>query len=128
MNKATDARRASGEAVFRRRLAEIGASLLDERYLGSRVPHRVRCAAGHEVTVRPNHVNEGGGACRTCAGRDKDAARSAFLAALAREGAILLEPAWLGTHAAHLVRCAAGHTARPVPGNVSRGRKICPAC
>jgi hypothetical protein len=36
------------------------------------VPHKIRCAAGHDITVRPNHVQQGRGICRICKGKTWD--------------------------------------------------------
>ncbi|MEV7123884.1 hypothetical protein, partial [Kitasatospora griseola] len=41
-------------------------------WLGSSQPHRVRCKKGHSSTPRPSDVAQGGGICRTCAGRSWD--------------------------------------------------------
>lgn len=67
----TDSRAA--EAAFRARLAELGAVMLEPTWLGSDVPHRVQCAAGHECAPRPGNVRQGGGLCRVCVGRIWDA-------------------------------------------------------
>jgi hypothetical protein len=56
------------------------------------------------------------------------AAEAAFRARLAELGAELLEPLWLGNHARHRVRCAAGHGCAPTPANVWRGQGICREC
>jgi hypothetical protein len=61
------------ETAFRARLAEVGAALLEERWLGSLKPHRIRCVEGHDVTTRPSHVLQGRGVCRVCAGKTWDA-------------------------------------------------------
>ena len=55
------------EARFRARLTELGATLL-EPYQGALHSLRVRCAAGHICTPRPNSVQQGKGICRMCAG------------------------------------------------------------
>lgn len=61
------------EARFRDRLAEAGAVLLEPKWLGARVRHRVRCAAGHVSTPLPNGVQQGHGVCRHCSGKTWDA-------------------------------------------------------
>src|SRR5437867_2051498 len=95
---ARSARSLAAEAKFRARLAELGATLLEPRWLGANTPHRVRCAAGHECSPRPGSVRCGRGGCRVCAGNDPATAEVAFRARLAELGATLLEPRWLGTH------------------------------
>src|SRR5436189_244364 len=52
---------ATAEAAFRARLAELGATLLEPRWLGANTPHWVRCAAGHDCSPRPNSVQRGRG-------------------------------------------------------------------
>jgi hypothetical protein len=115
-----------GEARFRTRLDEVGATLL-EPYHGSGVPHRVRCAAGHECRPRPGDVLRGGGVCRTCAGQDPAVAEARFRTRLAKLGATLLEP-YHGSGVPHQVRCVAGHECWPRPNNLSFGRGICKIC
>jgi hypothetical protein len=124
----------AGEARFRARLAELGAELLEPVWLGSHTPHRIRCAAGHEVTPTPGSVRRNGGICRMCADQNNPvtaAARSAtearFRALLAAAGAELLEP-YRGRHTPHRIRCAAGHEVTPTPGRIMSGTGICRKC
>ena len=119
---------ATTEAAFRARLAELGATLLEPRYLGVHTPHRVRCAAGHECSPRPTSVLRGRGVCRVCARNDPAAAEAAFRARLAELGATLLEPRYLGVHTPHRARCAAGHECSPRPRDLLRGRGVCRTC
>jgi hypothetical protein len=123
----------NGEAAFRARLAELGAELL-EPYHGKRFNHRVRCAAGHEVTCSAGSVMNGRGPCFICGMANhpgiaaaRAAAEAAFRVILDREGAELLEP-YRGRHEPHRVRCAAGHEVRPHPGSILGGTGICRIC
>lgn len=118
----------AAEAAFRKRLDELGATLLEETWLGNGKPHRARCAAGHECAPYPSAVKAGRGICATCAGNSPRAAEAAFRASLAQAGATLLEPGWLGVDKPHLVRCAAGHECSPHPSAVRRGQGICRTC
>lgn len=52
---------------FQDRLAELGATLLEDGWIGRHTPHRVRCSEGHECTPTPGNVLNGGGLCRDCA-------------------------------------------------------------
>jgi single CXXC unit len=117
----------AAEAAFRARLAELGAALLEPTWLGAMVPHRVRCAAGHDCTPRPANAQRLG-ICRACVGNDPATAEAAFRARLAELGATLLEPVWLGNHAPHRAQCAAGHDCSPRPLGVRSGQGICRAC
>jgi hypothetical protein len=58
---------ATTEAAFRARVAELGGTVIEAAWLGSLVPHKIRCTAGHDCTVRPNALQQGRGLCRICA-------------------------------------------------------------
>lgn len=119
----------AAEAAFRKRLDELGATLLEPEWLGALRKHRVRCANGHDCLPCPHDVQRGNGICRTCSRCDPAAAEAAFRARLAELGAALLEPRWLGSDEPHRVRCAAGHECAPKPNKVVNcGRGICRTC
>src|SRR6266566_4479899 len=116
------------EAKFKARLAELGATLMEEKWLGSNTPHHVRCAAGHDRYPRPHDVIAGTGICRICAGIDSTTAAANFKSGLEALGATLLEPKWLGKDKPHRIRCAAGHEGTTSPGNIRQGRGVCRIC
>ena len=58
---------------FSERLAELGAVLLETKWLGNRNPHRVLCSSGHQCSPRPESVQQGQGICRRCSGKTWDA-------------------------------------------------------
>jgi len=115
------------EAAFRARVEELGGEVLYEAWGGARKGHRIRCAEGHESTPHPTHVQNGGGICRTCAGRDPKAAEAAFRARLAEVGATLVEPEWRGAIVRHQAKCSAGHTCYPIP-HMLRHNRVCTKC
>jgi hypothetical protein len=119
---------AAAERAFRARVEELGGVVLEPIWLGRGRPHRVRCAAGHECSPRPSGVQQGQGICRVCAGLDPATAERAFRERLAKLGAVLLEPTWLGVNRPHRVRCAAGHECSPRPASVQQGQGICLVC
>lgn len=117
------------EALFRARLAELGATLLEPEWLGVHTKHRIRCRAGHEVSTTPGSIRHGYGPCRICARKDPAAAYAAFRKRLEELGATLLEPGWLGNHKPHRVMCRAGHACTPAPAMLhQKGRGICGIC
>lgn len=118
----------AAEAAFRARVRELGGEVLERSWLGKNEGHRVRCAAGHEGTPRPNSVQQGQGLCRTCAGNDPKVAEAEFRARVEALGGVVLEPAWLGKSKGHRVRCAEGHEIAPQPSDVQQGRGICRTC
>lgn len=119
---------AAAWAAFRHRVAELGGEVLEPSWLGSKSPHRVRCAAGHDATPTPSNVNAGVGLCAPCAGQDADAAAAAFRRRVTELGGILLEPAWLGSRHPHRVRCAGGHDLAVRPRYVRQAPIVCPPC
>lgn len=45
--------------AFHAGVIALGGVVLEPAWLGNKVRHRVRCAAGHETTARPNNVLSG---------------------------------------------------------------------
>lgn len=119
---------AAAEAGFRARLTELGAELLEPRYLGARVKHRITCAAGHEVFQMPNRLQQGTGLCRKCSGTDPGVAEERFRARVEALGGRVLYDKWNGTDQPHYVECREGHPCYPRPGSVNFGQGICLTC
>ena len=116
------------EAAFRARIAELGGTILEPKWLGVGRPHRVLCAAGHSGTPRPSDVKQGDGICKTCAGTDSRAAEAAFRARVEELGGTVLEPVWLGSIKPHRIRCAAGHETKRPPNSIQQGQGLCRTC
>lgn len=130
---ANKAKSASAWIEFKSRVEAQGGTVLEPEWLGSGVKHHVRCAESHDNYPTPNSVQQGHGICRKCYLDNRVYSKSAsaetnFKALLAELGATLLEDHWLGSHAKHHVRCAAGHDCYPDPANVQRGKGICREC
>lgn len=111
---------------FMARLDELGATLLDE-WQGTRASHRVRCAAGHECTPKPDGVIRGSGVCGACAGNSPKAAEAKFRAAVVLSGGEVLGP-YQGVNAPVKVRCSNGHEVEVRPSCVRAGQGICRGC
>jgi hypothetical protein len=122
------ARSLAAEARFRQCLADVGALLLEPQWLGSNVPHHVRCGNGHDCRPYPTNVMRGIGPCRTCSGKDPVIAEAAFRNRLAELGAVPMYGEWLGANRPHHVRCMAGHDVFPRPSGVQGGDGICRRC
>ena len=118
---------AAAEARFRARLDELGATLLEPRWLGALEPHKARCAAGHECTPRPSNMSSGQGICRVCAGQDPAAAEARFRARVAELGGMVLGQ-YVNKDIPVLLRCANGHDCAPRPGSVVKGFGLCRTC
>lgn len=119
----------SAEAAFRARVADLGGLVLESRWLGADIPHRVQCPAGHVAKPRPSDIRQGQGLCLTCVyGEWSIRAELAFRARVAELGGSVLEPEWLGNHVPHRVRCAAGHFTKTRPSQVQQGCGLCRHC
>lgn len=114
--------------AFRSRVTELGGVVIEPMWLGSGVPHRVRCPEGHDCMPRPTNVGQGQGLCRVCVGHDSTSAEVAFRSRIGELGGVVIEPVWLGKDTPHRVRCPEGHDCTPTPGNVRRGQGICRVC
>lgn len=117
----------AAEANFRRSLNELGATLLDTAWKGSKAKYRAICPAGHLCTPTPHYVRAGDGICVICGGRDPATAEAKFCALLTEAGAELLEP-YRNATTKHKIRCHAGHVAYQKPCRILQGIGICRAC
>lgn len=61
----------AAEIDFRAKLAAVGGTLLEAKWLGSNTPHRVMCDAGH-ITRRTPQVVRRGSKCRLCGRSRRD--------------------------------------------------------
>jgi hypothetical protein len=116
------------EANFRIRLSELGATLLEPKWLGNRIKHHVRCVDNHDCYPRPNQVQQGKGICKACAGNDSANAYAYFQMRLMQLGATLIESEWMGSVTPHHVRCASDHDCYPRPNQITSGKGICHKC
>lgn len=112
--------------AFKDRVAELGGTVVEPKWLGATAPHRVRCGAGHESTPRPSAVSNGKGICRTCVGQEPKVAEAAFRALVEGLGGTVLEAAWLGRRIPHRVRCPYGHEVAIRPKALKR--VLCRMC
>lgn len=124
---------------FRKKVAELGGTVLEPAWLGALAPHRALCAAGHPCLPRPAGVQQGGGLCMACRNeRPGNVARIARVMAIAERafrekvtelGGTVVEPEWLGLCRPHRVICRAGHECAPRPaGVVHGGQGLCRVC
>jgi hypothetical protein len=115
-------------AIFRARLAVLGATLLEPEWLGAQRKHRAICAGGHECYARPSNVAAGQGICAICAGQSPAVAEAAFRERLTELGATLIERTWLGAMKKHHVICRGGHDVYTKPNWIQQGRGLCRRC
>ena len=119
---------------FCERVVELGSEVMEDRYLGYQVQHRIRCKIGHESTRAPDAILLGKtGACKECTWRsrpDAIAAWTRFRSLVEERGCTVLEPSWRGRRTGHLIRCAAGHeglvSLKDLAG--AQARRICLTC
>jgi hypothetical protein len=117
----------AAEAAFRAHIAEQGAEVLEPGWLGSKKPHRVRCAQGHLCHPKPRKVMEGVRICTTCPGKKSAETERRFRAEVASQGGrVIGEYAGINERIACI--CAAGHPCTPLPTLVLGGGGVCPVC
>lgn len=124
----------SGAAELLARLqslaARLGGACLETHFLGTRVRHRFRCAAGHEWRTPADTVLRGRWCPRCSTAQKADKARNSIAriqhAAAKRQGKLISTE--YHNSREHLVwECAAGHQWR-APYNRIRSGKWCPTC
>jgi hypothetical protein len=98
--------RARAEQRFRDRVAELGGTVIEPIWLGTRNRHRIVCEVGHEWAVRPGAVSQGIGICGICAGNDPLTAERQFREMVRQQGGQVIEPVWLGATRRHRVTCS----------------------
>ncbi|MDH6537920.1 hypothetical protein M2167_000422 [Streptomyces sp. SPB4] len=59
----------TAEIAFNARVAKLGGTVIEPKWLGNHAPHRVRCINGHLGTPTPSNVRAGCGICRICSGK-----------------------------------------------------------
>lgn len=128
---------AGREAIFQKfcdQVAELGGSVLDP-WLGQlKIPHRIRCASGHETTRSPTKFFAGKPLCGVCSPRpprrDRKKDWADFLGITSRRSITVLEDAYRGYGVGHKVRCDAGHdfTIAPCKWLKKEPRNICRQC
>ena len=118
----------ASEAAFRAILAELGATLLEERWLGAGRPHRIRCKAGHLSAPLPSNVRKRRGVCPVCAGSYRGKGSEEFFARLRGMGMTIIDTEWKGGGAGHECICPNGHTCYPRPNAVKQGKGVCLTC
>lgn len=117
------------EDAFKGRLNEVGATVVNwTGWQGSHAKYQAICAAGHECWPRPEHLQQGGGPCRVCAGTDPVAAEATARARLESLGHTPAWKVWIGAGRPHEVVCSAGHEFLLYPSALVRRRCICPHC
>jgi len=116
------------EQRFRALVASLGGTITEPAWLGAKIPHRLVCGQGHEVTARPGDAQQTGSICRVCAGHCSETSWREFRARVTELGGTVIEPEWLGNKKAHRVICKNGHKTTVRPNNVDQGSGICRYC
>ena len=120
----------AAEAKFRARVGQLGAvPAPGATWRGVGQPFALVCRRKHQCAPRPGDVFKGTGICRTCAGRDPDAAAVAFVARVENLGGTLAPgAAYVDAQTPVAVICSVGHACHPSPTHVQQGRDLCAAC
>jgi hypothetical protein len=107
-----------------------GGECLELNFLGAGVPHRFRCAHGHEWSAIANSVTSGGSWCQHCAIEKRkinNGLERLRLAAKLR-GGICLATEYRGMRQYYAFRCAKGHEWSTTGENILAVKNWCPHC
>lgn len=115
-------------AAFQARITERGGTVLELAYLGGKQRHRIICAAGHRVALRPSEVVNRDVQCRICAGNDQETAWRLFCQLVEERGGQVLEPVPLGSNSPHRVICPEGHLTTAIPSYLRTRGGMCTIC
>ncbi|MFE6551685.1 hypothetical protein ACFVHS_25240 [Streptomyces sp. NPDC057746] len=120
-------------AKFRKRLAELGVTLLDNDWHGTKAYYQAICPEGHECTYCPDELSRGRAGCSTCGMKRTVAARmtkaeAKYHAKLATLGVTLLDSEYLGGTVSRRTRCGNGHVTSRRPVDVVNGTLGCLVC
>lgn len=110
---------AAAEKVFLANIEKLGGIVLGQ-YQGAHLPVKCVCKNGHECTPRPQHLRNGGGMCKTCAGRDTAAAEAAFRTTIIELGGQVIGQ-YRGSHVPVKCICSKNHDCAPAPSDIQKG-------
>lgn len=117
----------AAEAVFRARLAEVGATLVEPEWRGAIARHEAKCSAGHTCYPIP-HMLRHNRVCTKCPQPVSIEAREKFRKRVEELGGEVLDAEWRGSRQAYSVRCAEGHVGQIWPIGLHQRRGICASC
>src|SRR5690348_14928438 len=113
--------------VFRARLDELGATLVEPEWRGAIARHEAKCSAGHTCYPIP-HMLRRNRLCLKCPSPTSIAAWERFQQRVEELGGEVLDQEWRGSRQTYSVRCPAGHLVRIWPIGLHQGRGICSVC
>ena len=117
----------TAEAIFRARLAEVGATLIESEWRGAIARHEAKCSAGHTCYPIP-HMLHRNRVCTKCPQPASITASERFQKRVEELGGEVLDTEWRGNRQKYAVRCSEGHLNRIWPIGLYQGRGICRVC
>lgn len=111
---------------FLKALAELGGKMIGS-YVNASTRVDCVCPEDHPCSVEPHWVLRGGGMCKTCAGKDSEAAKQTFLDR-AKEAGVILEGDYVNISTPVKARCRYNHECFPTPSYVRQGGGFCKVC
>ena len=117
----------TAEAVFRARLAKVGATLIEPEWRGAIARHEAKCSAGHTCYPIP-HMLRHNRVCIKCPSPASIAAWEKFRKRVKELGGDVLDTEWRGSRQTYAVRCPEGHVGQIWPIGIHQARGICTTC
>lgn len=91
--------------------------------------HRIECVCseGHVCEISLELLRQGRNVCKTCSGRDSEAAERNFFASIKEMGGIVLGK-YIQNQTAVDCKCRAGHLCKVIPTAINQGQGMCIVC
>jgi hypothetical protein len=114
------------EENFRKRIEELGGRVIGE-YVRNSAPIECICPEGHECKTLPNGIQQGGGMCIICSGKDSKTVEDTFRKRIEELGGRVIGE-YTGAKFFIDCVCPEGHNCRTTPYHIKSGGYMCKIC
>ncbi len=111
---------------FHTNIKNLGGEVIGE-YGGSTIPVKCKCKDGHECYPIPSYIQQGGGMCLPCSGKDPKIAGENFCENIRKMGGEVLDK-YIDSGTRIKCRCKDGHECYPLPHSIKKGFGMCLIC
>jgi hypothetical protein len=111
---------------FYKNIETLGGTVIDE-YINTSTPVKCICKNGHTCFPDPNHIQQGRGMCRICAGNDSGTSKQNFFKNIETLGGTIIGE-YKGADTPVDCICSEGHPCNPRPSDIKQGHGMCKRC
>jgi stress response protein YsnF len=116
----------TAEINFRKSIEEIGGKVIGE-YKRNKISVECICLKGHQCNPRPSDIQQGGGMCKICAGKDSKTAEINFRKSIEEIGGKVIGEYKRNNIPVECI-CPKGHQCNPIPSSIQQGQGMCKIC